>query len=80
MELQTDGKGNTTFQPILEWSLAIARDETVGLIIDYGAGGEFTRMHTARIQLGVPPEHARAIGEGLIKVAAEAERRIAAKG
>lgn len=79
MELQQDARGQTTFYHVLEWGLAIAQSQAVGLLFDYATQTEFGPAQRTRIQLLLPPEHAKQLSEALARTAAEAERRLAEK-
>ena len=68
MELETDENGIVTFLPIINWSVTIVQDKTVGLAVDYYASAEdVAASRLSRIQLHLDPGPAQQLGRAIEK-------------
>ena len=68
MELETDANGIITFLPILNWSVSVVQEKTVGLAVDYYANAaDAAAGRTSRIQLHLDPGPARELGQAMAK-------------
>jgi hypothetical protein len=66
MELETDEKGLVTFLPLVNWSVTLVQEQTVGVAIDYYASAEdLAARKTTRLQLNLDPGAAQAFGRAL---------------
>ena len=66
MELETDENGIVTFLPVINWTVTIVQDKTVGLAFDYYASAaDVSASRLTRIQLHFDPGSAQLIGRAV---------------